>query len=132
MGFETGNDELNSVDASVVKKFFRPEFFNRLDSVIYFNGLSKGVVKQIATKEINDLVNREGFTDRNIKLNVAEEVIQKVADHGFDPKYGARPLQRSIENEIITPLANYLVTHPQERESTLHLRLERGKIEVQK
>ena len=132
VGFETGNDELNSVDASVVKKFFRPEFFNRLDSVIYFNGLSKGVVKQIATKEINDLVNREGFTDRNIKLNVAEEVIQKVADHGFDPKYGARPLQRSIENEIITPLANYLVTHPQERETTLHLRLERGKLEIQK
>ena len=122
IGFDTSTAS-QSVDTSVVKRFFRPEFFNRLDSVVYFRTLTAEIVRNIASKEIHDLTEREGIKERNLKLETESPVIDHIASIGFDPKYGARPLQRAIENEIIAPLANYLISNPEIKEATLKLKL---------
>ncbi|MGJ8655655.1 MAG: AAA family ATPase [Akkermansiaceae bacterium] len=117
------NSPSTSVDTSVVKKFFRPEFFNRLDQVIYFNALDQPLIEKIARKELTELNQREGLRDRNISLTYSQDLITHLAKEGFDPKYGARPLQRKIDHFITTSLSQHLVTHPTLKDTTLHLQL---------
>lgn len=104
-----------------VRSFFRPEFFNRIDAVVTFDPLSPDTVKAIARKELQDLSKREGFTARNISLTWSDALVDYLAKEGFDPHYGARPLQRTIEKELVAPLARYLIEHPTLRDRGIHL-----------
>ncbi len=90
-----------------VKKFFKPEFLNRLDDFIVFHYLERDHVKQIAQLFINELVERMKVHD--ITLNIKDEVIDKLAKDGFDPVYGARPLRREVERQVENPLAMKIV-----------------------
>lgn len=91
-------------------KFFRPEFFNRIDAVVAFAPLSREVVHEIARKELHELAQREGIVRANLKLEFSPALIEHVANEGFDPQYGARPLQRAIERLVVAPLSRWLVT----------------------
>lgn len=104
-----------------VRSFFRPEFFNRIDAVVTFDPLSPDTVKAIARKELADLAKREGFTARNIRLTWSDALVDHLAKEGFDPHYGARPLQRTIEKEVVAPLARYLVENPTLRDLDIRL-----------
>jgi ATP-dependent Clp protease ATP-binding subunit ClpC len=108
---------------SAIQKFFRPEFVNRIDHIIPFNALNAQHIHQITIKELDDLNQREGFAKRNIRLQFAPALINQIAQVGFDPKLGARPLQRAIERDIITPIASFLVSNPQLHNTTLALSL---------
>lgn len=90
-----------------VKKFFKPEFLNRLDDIIVFHYLEKEHVRQIARMFVDELVQR--MRNRGIKLEVADDVITKLASEGFDPVYGARPLRREVERQVENPLAMKIV-----------------------
>ena len=90
-----------------VKKFFKPEFLNRLDDVIVFHYLEQDHVQQIARMFIKELAQR--ISRRHIRLEVHEEVIAKLALDGFDPIYGARPLRREVERQVENPLAMMIV-----------------------
>ncbi len=90
-----------------VKKFFKPEFLNRLDDIIVFHYLEKEHVHQIAEMFVHELVERMKL--KGITLKVDKTVIKKLAVDGFDPVYGARPLRREVERQIENPLAMKIV-----------------------
>ena len=95
--------------SGAVRKFFRPEFFNRLDQVLTFQALSGETVKTITRKELADLNKREGFQERDLKLKFSDKLVEYLAKTGFDPEYGARPLQRTIERVVVAKLAEFLL-----------------------
>ena len=90
-----------------VKKFFKPEFLNRLDDVIVFHYLEKDHMRQITSMFVQELIQR--MSVRDITLQVNEDVIDKLAKDGFDPVYGARPLRREVERQVENPLAMKMV-----------------------
>jgi len=90
-----------------VKKFFKPEFLNRLDDIIVFHYLEKDHVRTIAKMFIDELIER--MKVRDITLEVDDAVVDKLAKDGFDPVYGARPLRREVERQIENPLAMKIV-----------------------
>ncbi len=90
-----------------VKRFFKPEFLNRLDDIIVFHYLEKEHVHSIATLFIRELVER--MMVREIELDVDDAVTDKISSDGFDLVYGARPLRREVERQIENPLAMMIV-----------------------
>ena len=102
----------NISNVKEIKAFFRPEFFNRLDTVVQFNPLDKASLYEITEKEIKAMAQREGLTEKGISLNWTEDVVKFLAEKGFDPRYGARPLQRTIETLLTSPLSKFLLENP--------------------
>ena len=90
-----------------LKKFFAPEFRNRLDGVITFAKLSKETMMKIVGKFLVDLKNM--ITEKEISISVTDEALDYLVDTGFDPKMGARPLQRVIDKEIKRPLSRQIL-----------------------
>ena len=102
-------DLADSTYEKAVRDFFRPEFINRIDNVIIFNKLNLEHIGQIAWLQIKELLKRHGFMRRHTILNVSEEVLQKLAENGFDPEMGGRALKRQIEKELTVLIADQLV-----------------------
>jgi ATP-dependent Clp protease ATP-binding subunit ClpA len=90
-----------------LKKYFAPEFRNRLDAIVTFAKLSKEVMIKIVGKFMCEL--RDQIKDKEVKITISDEAIDYLVDKGFDPKMGARPLQRVIDNEIRRPLSRELL-----------------------
>jgi ATP-dependent Clp protease ATP-binding subunit ClpA len=90
-------------DDKAVKKFFAPEFRNRLDAVVKFTSLSHKTVCQIVEKFINELNSQ--LKDKNIEIVVTNEAVDWMARKGYDKKMGARPLARLIDNKVKSPLS---------------------------
>ncbi len=91
-----------------VTAHFRPEFINRVDDIVVFHALLKEQVRNIADIQINTL--RKRLAEQDMQLNVQVEALDLVAEAGFDPVYGARPLKRSIQTLIENPLAQMLLS----------------------
>jgi ATP-dependent Clp protease ATP-binding subunit ClpA len=105
IGFnETTDKEYDDVD---LKKFFTPEFRNRLDGVITFGKLSKEVMLKIVGKFLVEL--KTQVKKKDIAINITDDALDYLVDKGFDPKMGARPLQRVIDNEIKRPLSRQML-----------------------
>jgi ATP-dependent Clp protease ATP-binding subunit ClpC len=88
---------------------YRPEFLNRIDRILVLRPLSLDDMRQIARRELGKVYEREGLLDRDLLLEVDDGVIGLLLERGFDPKYGARPLKRAIEEHIVVPLARALL-----------------------
>jgi ATP-dependent Clp protease ATP-binding subunit ClpC len=91
------------------ERFFRPEFFNRIDRVLAFDALDEATILRIARREVGRLVMREGITRRRLLVEIDDAVVERLAAKGFHPRYGARPLHREIERAVIRPLARLIV-----------------------
>jgi ATP-dependent Clp protease ATP-binding subunit ClpA len=94
-------------DDEAAKKFFKPEFRNRLDAVIKFNKLDKISMKKIVVKFLNEL--NELLTEKEIKVHTTEALIDHLTEVGFDPAMGARPLSRKINELIKVPLSKKIL-----------------------
>jgi ATP-dependent Clp protease ATP-binding subunit ClpC len=99
--------EAKSLVMQEVKKFFKPEFLNRLDDIIVFHYLEKQHVQAIARMYVDELAGR--MLQREIQLDIDDSVIEKLAKDGFEPTYGARPLRREVERQVENPLAMLIV-----------------------
>jgi ATP-dependent Clp protease ATP-binding subunit ClpA len=114
IGFASGaldeRERLRGHYREQVQEFFRPEFVNRIDRVVAFDELDRDVVRRIARREVGRLLLREGIVRRQLLVEVDDAAIEKLADAGFDPQFGARPLQRQIEHAVISPVARLIVT----------------------
>jgi ATP-dependent Clp protease ATP-binding subunit ClpC len=110
-----------------VKKFFKPEFLNRLDDTIVFHYLEKEHVHRIAEMFVAELEQR--MAAREILLEVEKAVIDKLAKDGFDPVYGARPLRREVERQVENPLAMKIVRGECPDGSRVKVVLREGKVE---
>jgi len=111
-----------------VKRFFKPEFLNRLDDIIVFHYLEKDHVLAIARMFVTELIQRLGAKD--ITLVVEDAAIEKLAGDGFDPVYGARPLRREVERQVENPLAMKIVKGEFPRHSKIHVLLDEGRIKM--
>lgn len=98
-----GELERDGEDDKAIKKFFSPEFRNRLDAVIKFAKLPMSVVKQIVKKFIDELNSQ--LKDKNIQITLTDEAVSYLASKGHDKKMGARPLARLIDNKVKSPLS---------------------------
>jgi ATP-dependent Clp protease ATP-binding subunit ClpA len=98
-----GDLERNGEDDKAVKKFFAPEFRNRLDAVIKFSSLSMSVVGQIVKKFVSEL--NVQLKDKGIDIVLNAKAVKWFSDHGYDRKMGARPLARLIDNKLKSPLS---------------------------
>lgn len=126
IGFGSGMPD-EATYHSAIAQYFRPEFVNRIDSVVMFNPLNSEDIQKITIKELNDLKQREGFTKIGLDLTFSENLLQHLAAIGFDERYGARPLQRAIEREIVAPLARWILDNPTVKNTVLKLDFEKEK-----
>ena len=101
-----GSQEQSYSDKEL-KKFFTPEFRNRLDGVITFNKLGKETMTKVVMKFIDAL--KDQVKEKAIRIKIDKEAVNWLIDKGFDPKMGARPLQRVIDKEIKRDLARMML-----------------------
>lgn len=90
-----------------VKAHFRPELINRIDEVVVFHGLGREHIRSIAEIQLNSL--RKRLAAQDLRLEVSPAALDLIAQAGFDPVYGARPLKRAIQSELENPLAKALL-----------------------
>lgn len=93
---------------SAIQQHFRPELYNRVDQIIPFLPLSAETVRYVIEREIEQLKKREGIQFRPLQLNIKNEVLDYLAKIGYDEKYGARYLQRTLRDELVLPLSQQL------------------------
>ncbi len=115
LGFVNGGDtkikredELKTKIQRSLEHHFRPEFLNRLDEIIIFNSLGNDALKQIAKIQLVRLMQR--INARNISIAVSAKAENALAEEGYDPHYGARPLRRLIQSKILNPLAEQIIS----------------------
>ncbi len=125
LGFGGGRITANLTD---IKKHFRPEFFNRIDHIVRFLPLSEDGILQIARKELIELQERDGLKSRQIRLSFGEALVQRIAAAGFDPQWGARLLQRAVEQQVVAPLSRFLLDNPGIADAEILMDLEQGQV----
>ncbi len=109
-----------------VKTQFRPEFVNRIDEIVVFHALSEKNIASIAKIQLQSLQAR--LAKLEIKLDITPAALEKVAQAGFDPVYGARPLKRAIQQEIENPLAKEILSGKFVAGDTIHVAEKNGSI----
>lgn len=113
IGFgQNKNDKSNYEDAKsnvmkALKDNFRPEFINRLDEIVIFDILSPEAIREIVNIQIG--IVKERLDEKNIKFSISEKALSYLAEKGYNPQYGARPLRRLIQTEILTPIASLMI-----------------------
>ncbi len=100
-------DEMHRRVMEAMRNSFRPEFLNRIDEIIIFHGLDKRELRQIVLLQVERLRQRLG--DRKISLKLADAALDFLAEVGYDPVYGARPLKRAIQRELETQIAKSIL-----------------------
>jgi ATP-dependent Clp protease ATP-binding subunit ClpA len=102
-----GEEEDRDYEDTELKRFFAPEFRNRLDGVVTFGKLSKETMMKIVGKFLVEL--KTQVKDKNIDITISDEALDYLVNKGFNRKMGARPLQRVIDNDIKRPLSRQLL-----------------------
>jgi ATP-dependent Clp protease ATP-binding subunit ClpC len=108
--------------------FFRPEFVNRLDVLLPYRPLSRDAVREIARGLLASALAREGLSRRDVAVTWGEELLDHLIAVGYEPKYGARPMKRAIEVEVLAPLARVLARG--DHGQALRLGVREGRVEV--
>ena len=104
------NEKLKALEPQIqemLKASFRPEFINRIDEVITFSRLSKESIAEIVRKQLERASRR--LESRRLKLEVEESAVSFIADVGYDPLFGARPVKRAIQTYLENPLAKEII-----------------------
>jgi len=104
---ETENQSLKEKVMEALKESFRPEFLNRIDDIVIFNYLGRPEIKKIVELELKKVAKR--LRNKKIKIKVSEKAKKLLAEQGFDPNLGARPLKRVIQRKVLDPLALKIV-----------------------
>jgi ATP-dependent Clp protease ATP-binding subunit ClpC len=129
VGFATSNkvlsqeSESKQVIESALKKFFSPEFLNRVDDIIVFNSLEKPDIIKILDIQMKKMLKR--IEDLGYKIELSEEAKDFIADQGFDSKFGARPLYRAIQKYLEDPLAEEILKGEVVEGSTIQIELDK-------
>ena len=116
---ESQYDEMKEMVMNVVGQHFRPEFINRVDDIVVFHPLGKEQIKSIAKIQLASL--RARLAEKGYKLSLSAAAMDKLAEAGFDPVFGARPLKRAIQVQVENPLAHQLLAGELIPESTVRI-----------
>jgi len=106
-GFINSDDTIHAKTKNVLQDIFRPEFLNRLDEIITFRKLTKEELNQITKLMLDDLA--KDLIEKGIQFTITENAIAYLAEKGYDEKYGARPLRRTIQRYIENPLSDMII-----------------------
>jgi ATP-dependent Clp protease ATP-binding subunit ClpB len=101
----------------LLRKSLRPEFLNRVDEIVMFRPLSQDQIREIVVIQLNNV--RKVLENNNFKLDVSDEAIDWLAQHGYDPQLGARPVKRLIQKVIINELSKEIISGKIQKESTV-------------
>ncbi len=104
---EQNYDEMKAAVMEIVSQHFRPEFINRVDDVVVFHPLGRDHIRKIVDIQLDYLHKR--LADRGLSIKLSDAARDRLADAGFDPVYGARPLKRAIQQQIENPLAQEIL-----------------------
>jgi ATP-dependent Clp protease ATP-binding subunit ClpB len=116
----------DEIDA-VLHRHFKPEFLNRIDAIVYFRMLTEKDVEKIATLQLEELKRR--LSEKGITLQVAENALKLLAERGYVKEFGARPLKRVINNQVIVPVSQYLLKNPATK--TIDVAVKNGNIAIE-
>jgi ATP-dependent Clp protease ATP-binding subunit ClpA len=131
-----GADEASRREAArahfrrAVEGFLRPELFNRLDRLVPFAPLGPATIERIAERHLRHLEERDGIRHRGVAVRLGEGVAAHLARAGFDARYGARPLLRAIERELLAPLADRMNRYSAEQALEVEVSLEGGALRL--
>lgn len=109
-----------------LKDLFRPEFLNRLDEILEFSSLTKDQILQIVKLQLKDFAKR--LAEQELTLDVDGKALEVLAEDGYDPAYGARPVKRAIQRDLETPIARAIVAGKYPIGSTIHVSAKDGKL----
>ena len=123
------DDKLNIKIMENLKNYFRPEFLNRLDDIIVFHKLDTEHIKEIVKLQLKRL--QAKLSAKKVKINFFETAISKIAEAGFDPQFGARPLKRVIQKEIENNLAIWFLNNQRQDEQELYVDYKDGKFVIE-
>ncbi len=120
--------EIKKVVDNEIKKFFKPEFLNRLDEIVIFNNLELNDIKEIAKIQLQHLEKR--LNKKNLKFKITDEAINQLVENSFDHAYGARPLKRIIQKQIETKISNNILNNHYLNKDEINIYLINGEINV--
>ena len=106
---------------AALRGFFRPELLGRIDSVLSFHALSLPALERIVELEVDKLRRRPGLVARNLRLELTPAARSRLAQLGHDPKLGARPLRRTLEDLVVAPIAERMARSPTWRDATVRI-----------
>jgi ATP-dependent Clp protease ATP-binding subunit ClpB len=109
-----------------VRGHFRPEFINRIDEIVVFHALDEKNIGAIAKIQLKNLEQR--LEKMEMALDISDEALQKIAEAGFDPVYGARPLKRAIQQQIENPLSKEILAGRFGPKDTIHVGVRGGQL----
>ena len=115
-GTDSDADRSKSHFNKELQNFIRPELYNRIDRIVPFAPLSADTVEKVTRRELEKLHKREGIWFRPVTLKIGDKAVKFVAEKGMDPRYGARPIQRFIQDHLVVPVATKLNRHTGELE----------------
>ncbi len=121
-------NEIKKVVDNEIKKFFKPEFLNRLDEIVIFNNLELNDIKEIAKIQLQILEKR--LNKKNLKFKITDEAINQLVENSFDHAYGARPLKRIIQKQIETKISNNILNNHYLNKDEINIYLINGEINV--
>ena len=124
--WDSNNMELKQKVMDDLRGFFKPEFLNRVDEIIIFNPLTKKLLTKIVDIQINRM--KKYFKDKRIDITLTGSAKEHLADIGFDPVYGARPLKRAIQREVLNRLAKELLSGTFREGDTIEVDYQNGKL----
>ncbi len=116
----------NTKALDALRGHFRPEFLNRVDDIIIFDRLQEEDLKRIIRIQLQRVCKR--LEARGLRMELSDAAAELVASHGYDPVYGARPLKRAIQHDILDPLSMAILAGQYPEGSTIHVEAEGGKI----
>jgi ATP-dependent Clp protease ATP-binding subunit ClpB len=126
MAGEENYTAMKAAVMEVVGRHFRPEFINRIDETVVFHPLDQKEIRQIADIQLNGL--RKRLAARELGLSFTPQAMDFIAEVGFDPVYGARPLKRAIQNYVENPLAQEILASRFMPGETIHVDVKEDKL----
>ena len=111
----------------MMKKIIRPEFLNRIDEMIMFSPLSSDEIKQIVRLQINSV--KKMLKDSDVELDVTDEAVARIAQEGYDPEFGARPVKRVIQRCVLNELSKQLIADKVDRAKPIVVDVKNGELE---
>ncbi len=131
VGFASGEEPKDFASGrakQAIERIFTPEFRNRLDAVVYFSGLPRDIIRKVVDKEVDLL--REMLVEKQVRLELTDAAREWLADHGYDPQMGARPMARLVEQKVKKPLSQAMVFGSLNEGGTALVDVEDGDLEL--
>lgn len=121
-------DEMKNMLMDVIGSHFQPEFINRIDEIVVFHPLAKEQIKAIAAIQVKRLLQR--LKDNGFEVSVSDAVLEKLAEAGFDPVFGARPLKRAIQGRLEDPLSKAILSGQIQPNTAITLDIEADELTI--